>query len=317
MDRATSHALVSPGRELDMKALRSTPVNGAGASAAIEMSGIEIDFGDGKTAVRALSQLDLQVAPGEFISVLGPSGCGKSSLIGAVAGFTPISAGEIRVDGRAVQAPGPDRGVVFQHHTLFPWKTVLKNVEFGLKMRGAPPSERREAARDILDTVGLGEFLNHYPWQLSGGMQQRVSLARVLVNRPRVTLMDEPFCALDAQTRLQMQELLLALWHKYHITVMFVTHDVDEAIFLSDRIVVLTERPGRIKAELAVALPRPRTRDLLTSPDFMQLKRRALELLFDERSAAPPSGHRTRTDPLGQRPEAIHAAPILCRPPQA
>jgi NitT/TauT family transport system ATP-binding protein len=265
-----------------------TPTRAPNGSAAIELRGVAIDFGEGKTAVQAVSQLDLDVAPGEFVSVLGPSGCGKSTLIGAVAGFTPISQGELYVDGRAVQAPGPDRGVVFQHHTLFPWKTVLRNVEFGLKMRGAARTERREAAREILATVGLADFLHHYPWQLSGGMQQRVSLARVLVNRPRVTLMDEPFCALDAQTRLQMQELLLALWNDYHITVVFVTHDVDEAIFLSDRILVLTERPGRVKAEIQVDLPRPRTRDLLTSPGFMQLKRRALELLFDE-APAPAS----------------------------
>jgi NitT/TauT family transport system ATP-binding protein len=279
-----------------------SPTSAPARSAAIEMRGIEIHFGDGKTAVRAVSQFDLDVAPGEFVSVLGPSGCGKSTLIGAVAGFTPISAGDLFVDGRPVHAPGPDRGVVFQHHTLFPWKTVLRNVEFGLKMRGAAPAERGAAARDILETVGLGDFLHHYPWQLSGGMQQRVSLARVLVNRPRVTLMDEPFCALDAQTRLQMQELLLALWHEYHITVMFVTHDVDEAIFLSDRIVVLSERPGRVKAELTVDLPRPRTREVLTSPEFMQLKRRALRLLFDEPSAgASPRGPLSLT---GESPSA-------------
>ena len=254
---------------------------GAPAPAAIELRGVDIHFGDGKTAVRAVSALDLDVAAGEFVSVLGPSGCGKSTLIGAIAGFTPISAGELRVDGRAVFAPGPDRGVVFQHHTLFPWKTVQQNVEFGLKMRGAGARERRETALAMLESVGLSDFARHYPWQLSGGMQQRVSLARVLVNRPRVTLMDEPFCALDAQTRLSMQELLLELWHEFHITVVFVTHDVDEAIFLSDRIVVLSERPGRVKAELAVELPRPRSRDLLTSAEFMQLKRDALGHLFD------------------------------------
>ena len=253
---------------------------------AIEMGGVEIHFGAGKTAVRAVTQLDLSIARGELVSVLGPSGCGTSTLIGAVAGFTPISAGSLRVDGELVREPGPERGVVFQHHTLFPWKRVLENVEFGLKMRGAGRSERRAAARAILETVGLGDFMRHYPWQLSGGMQQRVSLARVLVNRPRVMLMDEPFCALDAQTRLQMQELLLSLWHEYGITVLFVTHDVDEAIFLSDRIIVLSERPGRVRAELTVELPRPRSRALLTTPEFMRLKERALELLFD-----PPAAH--------------------------
>jgi NitT/TauT family transport system ATP-binding protein len=275
-------------------------VNGKSPPSAIELRGVEIHFGEGKTAVRAVTQLDLNVAPGEFVSVLGPSGCGKSTLIGAVAGFTPISAGELYVDGRAVNAPGPDRGVVFQHHTLFPWKTVLKNVEFGLKMRGTASAKRRTEALEILDNVGLADFQNHYPWQLSGGMQQRVSLARVLVNRPRVTLMDEPFCALDAQTRLQMQELLLTLWHEYDFTVVFVTHDIDEAIFLSDRVVVLTERPGRVKAELSVALPRPRTRDLLTSTEFMQLKREALELLFGE-PIAPSSSQRSRASRTAAR----------------
>lgn len=253
----------------------------AAESGAIRMRSVGMHFGEGETAVQALRDIDLDIRPGEFVSLLGPSGCGKSTIIGAVAGFRPVTAGELLVDSRAVTAPGPDRGVVFQHHTLFPWKRVLENVEFGLKMRGATRAERQAAALAILETVGLGDFTRHYPWQLSGGMQQRVSLARVLVNRPRVMLMDEPFCALDAQTRLQMQQLLLALWHEYHITVLFVTHDVDEAIFLSDRIVVLSERPGRVRAELPVTLPRPRTRALLTSPEFMRLKQSALELLFD------------------------------------
>jgi NitT/TauT family transport system ATP-binding protein len=273
----------------EASAAEASAANGAARMAAIELRKVEIHFGEGKTAVRALRALDLRVAPGELVCVLGPSGCGKSTLIGAVAGFTPISAGELYVDGRAVQAPASDRGVVFQHHTLFPWKTVLKNVEFGLKMRRTAPAERRDAARGILESVGLGGFLHHYPWQLSGGMQQRVSLARVLVNRPRVMLMDEPFCALDAQTRFQMQELLLALWHEHDITVVFVTHDVDEAIFLSDRIVVLSERPGRVKADIPVTLPRPRSRALLTSAEFMRLKRQAFGLLFDEPPSLPAS----------------------------
>jgi NitT/TauT family transport system ATP-binding protein len=241
---------------------------------------VTIHFGEGKTAVQALSGIDLEIQPGEFVSILGPSGCGKSTIIGAIAGFTSVSSGELRVDGQRVSGPGPDRGVVFQQHTLFPWKTVLRNVEFGLKMRGVSRSEHKRAAGEILVHIGLGDFLQHYPWQLSGGMQQRVNLARVLVNRPRVTLMDEPFCSLDAQTRLQMQEMLLALWHEFHITVIFVTHDVDEAIFLSDRVIVLTERPGRIKAEIAVDLPRPRRSELLTSPRFTELKGRALDLLI-------------------------------------
>jgi NitT/TauT family transport system ATP-binding protein len=245
----------------------------------IEIRDVDIHFGEGRTAVQALKGISLNVEPGAFVSLLGPSGCGKSTIIGAVAGFTPISSGEVRVDSQRVGAPGPDRGVVFQQHTLFPWKTVFQNVEFGLKMRGAPAEERRRTTRDILARVGLGDFQRHYPSQLSGGMQQRVNLARVLVNRPRVLLMDEPFCSLDAQTRQQMQEMLLELWREYHMTVVFVTHDVDEALFLSDRVLVLTERPGRIKARFEVGLPRPRTLDLLTTPEFMRLKRGAMEAL--------------------------------------
>lgn len=249
-------------------------------SGAVALRKVDIHFGEGKTAVQALSGIDLQIEPGEFVSILGPSGCGKSTIIGALAGFTPISSGELRVDHERITAPGPDRGVVFQQHTLFPWKTVAQNVEFGLKMRGVSRAEREQQARDMLTVMGLAEFFSHYPHQLSGGMQQRVNLARVLVNRPRVILMDEPFCSLDAQTRFQMQELLLDLWHELHMTVVFVTHEVDEALFLSDRVVVLTERPARIKYEVAVKLPRPRTRALLTSPDFIELKREMLESLL-------------------------------------
>jgi NitT/TauT family transport system ATP-binding protein len=259
------------------------------ALGAIALHGVDIHFGEGKTAVQALSGIDLRIEPGEFVSILGPSGCGKSTIIGALAGFTAITSGELRVDSERVTAPGPERGVVFQQHTLFPWKTVAKNVEFGLKMRGVGRAERAEKAREILSSMGLAEFLSHYPHQLSGGMQQRVNLARVLVNRPRVILMDEPFCSLDAKTRLQMQELLLSLWHEFHMTVVFVTHEVDEALFLSDRVVVLTQRPARIKSELSIELPRPRTRDLLTSPEFVALKRRALDLLLGEVPTTKPS----------------------------
>lgn len=250
------------------------------SSAAVALSGVDIHFGTGKTAVQALSGIDLKIEPGEFVSILGPSGCGKSTIIGALAGFTPITSGELRVDAERVSAPGPDRGVVFQQHTLFPWKTVAENVEFGLKMRRVRKAERREQARQMLRAMGLLEFCAHYPHQLSGGMQQRVNLARVLVNRPRVILMDEPFCSLDAQTRLQMQELLLGLWHELHMTVVFVTHEVDEALFLSDRVIVLTERPARIKSEVRIDLPRPRSHDLLTSPEFVKLKRRMLDSLL-------------------------------------
>ena len=261
---------------------------------AISMRGLGIHFGEGETAVEAVRGIDLTIAAGEFVSVLGPSGCGKSTLIGAIAGFTPVTSGELLLDDQPIRAPGPDRGVVFQQHTLFPWQTVSENVEFGLKMRGISRAERRQTAREILQQVGLGDFLEHYPNQLSGGMQQRVSLARVLVNRPRVLLMDEPFCSLDAQTRLEMQEMLLDLWQEFHMTVVFVSHDVDEALFLSDRVLVSSRRPGRIKGALSVDLPRPRDSELLTSPEFMRLKRQALELL-----GAAVHGQRSGTRALG------------------
>jgi NitT/TauT family transport system ATP-binding protein len=252
------------------------------SSGAIRLREVDIYFGEGKTAVQALRRIDLDVAAGELVSILGPSGCGKSTIIGAVAGFTRVSSGALHVDGQPVRAPGPDRGVVFQQHTLFPWKTVLENVAFGLKMQRIGKQERTRRAREILAQVGLSEFAEHYPHQLSGGMQQRVNLARVLINRPRVILMDEPFCSLDAQTRLQMQQMLLRLWHEFQMTVVFVTHDVDEAVFLSDRVVVLSRRPGTVKAELPIGLPRPRTRDILTSADFMHLKREAFDLLLSD-----------------------------------
>lgn len=251
-------------------------------SGAVELQGIGIRYDAGEGSVEALQNFDLRIAPGEFVGILGPSGCGKSTLIGAVAGFTPLSAGEIRVDGLPVLRPAPERGVVFQQSALFPWKTVLDNVAFGLKMRGEGKAARRAKAHQILAEVGLDDFANHYPSQLSGGMQQRVNLARALVNRPRVLLMDEPFSSLDAQTRLQMQELLLDLWKALRMTVIFVTHDIDEAIFLSDRVVVLTRRPGRIKANIPVDLPPLRTAGVLTSPEFVAQKRRCLMLLREE-----------------------------------
>ncbi|HEY5892096.1 MAG TPA: ABC transporter ATP-binding protein [Chthoniobacterales bacterium] len=258
-----------------------------GTGGAIRMKNLEISFGSGPTAIRAVENINIDIAPGEFISVLGPSGCGKSTFINAIAGFLRPHSGDLLLDREEIKRPGADRGVVFQQHTLFPWKTVLRNVEFGLKMGGVPRAERQRQANEILAEVGLGDFLHHYPSQLSGGMQQRVSLARVLVNRPRVLLMDEPFSALDAQTRLQMQEMLLELWTHHRMTVVFVTHDIDEAIFLSDRVVVLTRRPGRIQAEFPIELDRPRTAEALACEAFMRLKRRCMELLRQ----APESAH--------------------------
>jgi len=229
-----------------------------------------------------VQDVTLTIHPGEFVALLGASGCGKSTLLNAIAGFLKFTQGQILVDGAPVTAPGADRGMVFQHHALFPWKTVEENVEFGLKMRGVPSHERQAQVRIFLHLVGLDNFTQAYPAQLSGGMQQRVGLARVLVNQPRVMLMDEPFAALDAQSRAMMQELLLHLWHEVQTTVLFVTHDVDEAIFLADRIAIMTARPGRLKQEVAVSLPRPRTLEMATNDTFIRLKREALSSIRAE-----------------------------------
>lgn len=251
------------------------------------LKNVTLAFGEGPNAVTALENFSLTVRPGELLSVLGPSGCGKSSLISAIAGFLPLRSGALRVDGEPGGEPGSDRGVVFQQPTLFPWKTVRQNVEFGLKLRGLPSEERRAMVDLILFKVGLFEFDKHFPAQLSGGMQQRVGLARVLVNRPRVMLMDEPFSAVDAQTRLMMQELLLQVWSEYGMTVLFVTHDIDEAVYLGSRVAVLTRRPGRLKALFDVDLPRPRTVDVLVSQEFMKLKRSCMDLVREETLGFP------------------------------
>ena len=248
----------------------------------VDMQEVSIVYGRKGTTVEAVHNFTLSAQPGEFVALLGSSGCGKSTVLNAVAGFIQPTRGHILVDGEAVPGPGADRGMVFQQHALFPWKTVLENVEFGLKMRGVSRDQRRADARTFLHLVGLGGFEMMYPSQLSGGMQQRVGIARVLVNQPRVMLMDEPFAALDAQSRMMMQELLLHIWHTVRTTVLFVTHDVDEAIFLADRIAIMTARPGQLKQVLQVPLPRPRTPEMATEATFVQLKREALAMIREE-----------------------------------
>jgi NitT/TauT family transport system ATP-binding protein len=272
----------------------------------IEIEDLSIRLGDGVQAFEAVQQVSLSIAPGEFVCVLGPSGCGKSTLLGALAGHWQPSQGRIRVDGQPVAGPHPDRGLVFQQHTLFPWKKVLDNVAFGLKMKGIGRRERRERARELLDLVGLAGFDDRYPVQLSGGMQQRVEIARVLINHPRVMLMDEPFGALDAQTRLKMQELLLEVWARVKTTIVFITHDIDEALFLADRILVMSPRPGRIIEELRLDFERPRHPDLVTSPHFTQLKRHCLALLHPQARIAPLD----RLSPLG--PPPTHPSNFAC-----
>ncbi|CAN5197850.1 ABC transporter ATP-binding protein [soil metagenome] len=239
-------------------------------------------FGEGATQVEAVRDVSLHIEPGEFVTLIGPSGCGKSTLLNMVAGFQKASSGSVTLDAKQILGPGADRGVVFQQYSLFPWLTVRKNVEFGLNMQGVHRSDRESAARTLLGLAGLLGFENHFPAQLSGGMKQRVGIVRALATSPQVLLMDEPFGALDAQTRVVMQQILTNMWQKFRISVLFITHDIDEAIFLSDRVYVMTARPGCIKAEIPITLPRPRTEDLLVAPEFMRIKLQIRELIREE-----------------------------------
>jgi ABC-type nitrate/sulfonate/bicarbonate transport system, ATPase component len=231
----------------------------------------------------AVQDASLHVNENEFVALVGPSGCGKSTLLRAAAGLEQPNRGEIRVDGRPIDGPGADRGMVFQAYTLFPWLNVRENIRFSLKKSGLDEKEKDERVNHYLQVIGLEGFENAFPNQLSGGMRQRVAIARALVYRPRILLMDEPFGALDAQTRLLMQELLLQVWESQRSTVLFVTHDVEEAILLADRIVVMTARPGKIKAEINVELARPRKLfELENSPEFGAYKHQLLDLVRDE-----------------------------------
>ena len=244
-------------------------------SSEIRIRGFTRQFGD----VLAVDGIDLEIAAGEFVCLLGPSGCGKSTLMNAVAGFVPPTSGEILVRGEPVAGPGPDRGVVFQEYALFPWMTVRANVAFGLEMRHESKSQIAETVAALLQTLHLAEFANRFPKDLSGGMRQRVAIARLLALDSPILLMDEPFGALDALTRLNLQDELLRLWMQLKKTIFFVTHSIEESIYLADRIVVMTHRPGRIKAIVPVTLPRPRD---VSSPPFNELKRAVSEMVMEE-----------------------------------
>jgi len=226
----------------------------------------------GNPPVEALKDIRLDIAAGEFVALLGPSGCGKSTLLNLVASFEPLTSGTLTMDGKPILEPGPDRGVVFQEAALFPWLSVWENVVFGPKAQKLKPADYEPRAERMLEIVGLKDFKNHLPIQLSGGMRQRVGIARVLTLGSKVLLMDEPFGALDAQTRLSMQELLLSVWDQIKPTVIFVTHDIDEALFLADTVHVMSARPGRIETTLKVDLPRPRTIDLTATQAFSEMK---------------------------------------------
>jgi NitT/TauT family transport system ATP-binding protein len=247
--------------------------------AAVRLRDVGKTFRQRRRETPALEGVSLDIAAGEFLCLVGPSGCGKSTLLSILAGFTTADSGEVLVDGRPVEGPGPDRGVLFQTPTLFPWLTTRQNVLYGPRARGALTPEVREEANGLLETVGLTDFADAYPHELSGGMRHRAAFARVLINHPRVLLMDEPFGALDAITRAGMQRFLLELWQRQRTTIVFVTHDVEEATLLGDRVSVLSGRPGRTKAVIDIELRRPRTYDDTETLEFVTAKRRIREVL--------------------------------------
>jgi ABC-type nitrate/sulfonate/bicarbonate transport system ATPase subunit len=232
--------------------------------------------------VLAIDEIDLKIKNKEFATILGPSGCGKSTLLRIVAGLIKPTKGIVRLDGNVISRPGQDRGMVFQSYTLFPWLTVKENIQFGLEISGMPKAEQEQIAQEFVEKVGLRGFEKSYPKGLSGGMKQRVAIARALANNPAILLLDEPFGALDAQTRALMQELLTQIWEELHKTILFVTHDVEEAIFLSDRVFIMTARPGKIKAEIDIPLERPRSYEIKATESFLNLKRQALALIREE-----------------------------------
>jgi len=252
----------------------------------IDVRNVGVVYGTDGSSVVAVNDVNLDVKPGEFVSLIGPSGCGKSTILNIVAGFAQPTSGAATVDGKKITKPSSERGVVFQQYSLFPWLSVRKNVEFGLKMAGVDPHKRSVTARTLLDLAGLASFENHYPDQLSGGMKQRIGIVRALAASPQVLLMDEPFGALDTQTRVVMQEILTNIWQQFRLSVLFITHDIEESIFLSDRIYVMTARPGRIKAEIKVPLPRPRSAEMTDAPEFVRLVHELKGLIREESLAA-------------------------------
>ena len=247
----------------------------------LEVCNLFKTFKHQRKQLTVLDNINLQLYSGELVCVVGASGCGKSTLLNIIAGLSQPTSGEIRVDDEVVLGPGPDRGMVFQSYTLYPWLTVKENIGFGSKLRRLPQAERKQRIAYFLEVVGLTQFAKSYPNQLSGGMKQRVAIARALANEPEVLLMDEPFGALDAQTKEQMQQFLLELWKQTNTTIWMITHDVEEAVFLSQRVYIMSANPGRIKSEVAIALPEPRDVEIKLSREFMDIKRQVMHCLRD------------------------------------
>lgn len=245
----------------------------------LEVKDLYKTFDSQQGEVTALKNINFKTHRREFVCVIGPSGCGKSTLIRILAGLETPSSGQVLLDGEPKSEPGPDRGMVFQGYTLFPWLSIKKNVMFGLQMEGKSKATAESEALQWIELVGLTKFSDSYPHQLSGGMKQRVAIARALANQPRILLMDEPFGALDAQTRFKMQTNLIDIWKNIDITVLFITHDLDEAIYLADRILVLKAHPGEVQEVIEVSVPRPRTPDQFLSPEFLATKKRLEELI--------------------------------------
>ena len=232
--------------------------------------------------VTAIDHVNLQVEESEFVMIVGPSGCGKTTLINMIGGLDEATSGQVILDGKEIEGPGPDRGMVFQGYSLFPWLTVLKNVEFGMKMRKVPAEERTRKAMEYIKLVGLEGFENALPKQLSGGMKQRVAIARTLANEPEMLLMDEPFGALDAQTRVVMQELLAKISRETRTTILFITHDIDDAVLLGDRIYVMSRRPGTIREVITSSLPAERNHNCFVLPQFLETKKKIMDMLWQE-----------------------------------
>ena len=260
--------------------MTGNPLTAHVASSKIVADNIDKVYTDGKKSVKAIENVSIDIQDNDFVCIVGPSGCGKSTLLRMLAGLDFPTSGEIIVNDRKVTGPGPDRGMVFQTYTLFPWMNVEKNIGFGLRIKKMPRAEQQVIVDKYLKIIGLTKFAKAYPKELSGGMKQRVAIARALANQPEVLLMDEPFGALDPHTKSMMQLLLREIWEKEHPTVVFITHDIDEAVFLANKIYVMSARPGRVIKEVSVYLPHKRSLELKDSAEFIQIRRKINDILY-------------------------------------